>query len=214
MASVAGGEDLPSKAVAVAERYHRFERVVSTTVAVLVGVAGATALVVFPFVRGLFVALALLVAVRLPLYRMSGRVRLVTDDGPEEVRTAFESPTPPPLAFQWGVADTVRATADGGTHEVSYLFGLRSVTMEAAVRPGQSDGDFGLVVTAEDRSWATYDVSIRDEDGRTVVDVEWGSDRRFGLRRLPQHLVAKRYRDEALAAQGYTVVERTGSLHR
>jgi hypothetical protein len=53
-----------------------------------------------------------------------------------------------------------------------------------------------IVVTAGGRPWATYVVSIDERGGETVVDVALASDRRFGLRRLPQWLLARRYRDE------------------
>ena len=46
----------------------------------------------------------------------------------------------------------------------------------------------------------------------TVVDVDWTSDRRFGLRRLPQQFVADRYRTDALAVQGYRVADRDTSI--
>jgi len=50
-------------------------------------------------------------------------------------------------------------------------------------------------------------VRIIDEK-HGIVDVEYMSTRRFGLRRVPQQLLAERYRDAALTAQGYTVVKR------
>jgi hypothetical protein len=47
----------------------------------------------------------------------------------------------------------------------------------------------------------------RSKDDGTVVEYEYTADRRFGLRRVPQRIVANRYRDEALEAQEYVVVE-------
>jgi hypothetical protein len=55
-------------------------------------------------------------------------------------------------------------------------------------------------------------VSIQPVEGGTVVDVETTSDRRFGLRRLPQRVVATRLMPAALEAQGYQIVERDASL--
>ncbi|WP_424009015.1 hypothetical protein [Haloferax denitrificans] len=125
----------------------------------------------------------------------------------------FESATPPMLAFQWGVADDVRSTTEGAVYELSYLFGLRSVTVELETRLDTKDADYQLVVTAGAHSWGTYDVTITASDSdETVVDVEWVSNRRFGLNRLPQWLIAERYRSDAFAAQGYTVVDRSPSL--
>lgn len=70
-------------------------------------------------------------------------------------------------------------TEDGGSYEVSDLFGLRSGTMATEIRPLPSDGDFELAVTADGQPWATYTVSIHNSDGTTVVAIEWVSDRRF-----------------------------------
>jgi hypothetical protein len=61
-----------------------------------------------------------------------------------------------------------------------------------------------------DNPWATYIATICDADDQTIVDIEYTSTRRFGLRRVPQQLLAERYRDAALMAQGYTVIERDG----
>ena len=123
------------------------------------------------------------------------------------------------LTYQWAVADEVRRTEVGAVYEISYLFGLRSIDLavEARQEPsgmGESagDADLELVLTTAGRPWATYAVSVDERDEETAVDVEFASDRRFGLRRLPQWLVARRYREEVLAAQGYDVVERDVGL--
>lgn len=213
MPSTRDSVDIPSEAATVAQRYQRIERPVSYAVAGLAGIVGAAAVFVLPLVQALLVVAAVLVLLRFPVFRYNGRVELVTDTAPDAVRADFESMSPPVLAFQWGLADTVRPTEDGGSYEVSYLFGLRSVTMTTEVRPLPSADDLELVVTADGQPWATYTVSIRDLDGTTGVDIEWVSDRRFGLRRIPQRLVAKWYRDEALTVQGYTVVERNDSVY-
>lgn len=101
------------------------------------------------------------------------------------------------------------------TYRVSYLFGFRSVRM--AVRSREEPAPDGVrrvevEVTADGHPWATYTATIgRGDgraDGRTTVDVAYTADRRFGLRRVPQQWIATRYRDDVLAAQGYTVVER------
>jgi len=103
------------------------------------------------------------------------------------------------------------------TYEFSYLFGLRSTEMTVETRSnapdaGADDDTLELVVTAGGRSWATYTVSIQRGGDDTVIDVEWASDRRFGLRRLPQQFVADRYRADAFAVQGYRVADRETSL--
>jgi hypothetical protein len=67
-------------------------------------------------------------------------------------------------------------------------------------------------ITMGGQPWATYTAtSTADADG-TVVEVEYDSNRRFGLRRVPQQILAHRYRDDALNAQGYVVVERESYL--
>ena len=213
-------DDVPMEAVAVARRYRRVERPVSGVVALRGGVGCVTALFRLPLLYGLLVAAAVVVVLRAPVLRTDGEYRLTTRTDPEAVREAFASATPPPLALQWGCADDVESTPDGGRYEISYLLGLRSdaVVSELRSSPSRTDGgdddtgEFELVVTADGGPWATYAVSIAERDGTTTVDVEYSSDRRFGLRRLPQQLVARRYRDDALTAQGYTVVRSHGGL--
>lgn len=202
----------PAEAVAVAKRYARVERPVTVGVAVTIGVAGGAAVIALPLLWGLAVALGLLALARVPVFQSGGRTRLRTDQDPERVREAFLGPTPPPLALQWGVADEVRAGDDGAVYDVSYLFGLRSVEMHVAT---DAAGDHvTLTVTTDGQPWGTYTAEIESADDGTEVTVEVDSDRKFGLRRLPQHLVARRYRDATLDAQGYEVVERSFSLTR
>jgi len=201
---------VPDGVAELALRYRRLERPVSGAVALLVGVVGVVSLALLPLPRGVLVVAVLVVAVRAPVVRRRGRLVLATEMPPDAVAVDLGSATPPVLPFRWGVADTVRRTPDGGRYEFSYLFGLGSVTMETAFRRRENGGE--LVVTAADRPWATYDVTTRREDGRTVVDVELTSDRRFGLRRLPEWLVAERYLAAALETQGYTVLERERSV--
>lgn len=196
----------------VARRYHRFERPISGVLALAVGAVGATALLLLPLFQGLVVTAVLLALVRFPAFRTVGTTRLATDAAPEQVRAEFTGPTPPLLAFQWGPADSVRETDDGTVYEFSYLFGLRSTTMTVSVRAVDVDDSLELTVTAGERPWATYTVDIGSAGEQTTVDVSWDSDRRFGLNRLPQWYLAERYREAALAEQGYTVVERDASL--
>jgi|AntDeeMinimDraft_4_1070355.scaffolds.fasta_scaffold00591_10 hypothetical protein len=209
--------DRYSDAVDVARRYQRLERPLSSAVALLVGLVVGAAFILFSLIEAVLVGLVLGALVRVPVFRTSGTARLVTDADPGAVRAEFEGETPPPLAFQWGVADDVRSTDDGVTYEFSYLFGLRSTEMTVETRvnapdAGGDDDTLELVVTAGGRSWATYTVSIQRGGDDTVVDVEWASDRRFGLRRLPQQFVADRYRADAFAVQGYRVADRETSL--
>ena len=205
-----------SEAVDVARRYQRLERPLSYAVALLVGLVVGAAFLLFSLMQAVLVGLALGALVRVPVFRTSGTARLVTGADPDAVRADFEGGTPPPLAFQWGIADDVHPTDDGVTYEFSYLFGLRSTEMTVETRSNTPDagidGDLELVVTAGGRPWATYTVSMQRDGDDTVVDVDWMSDRRFGLRRFPQQFVADRYRADALAVQGYRVADRETSL--
>ncbi|MFC7325471.1 hypothetical protein ACFQMF_12870 [Halorubrum rutilum] len=70
--------------------------------------------------------------------------------------------------------------------------------------------------TLDGEPWAAYSVAVRGagdgEPGGTVVDVELLPRRRFGLRSVPQALVADAYYVDAFAAQGYAVVDRDVSF--
>lgn len=237
MPSPGDAVDVPRAATAVARRYIRVERPVSGALALVVALVFVAAYLVLPLLQALVAWVVLLAAVRAPAFRSHGTARLATDADPEAVHAEFAGPTPPVLALQWGIADRVRRTDEGAVYEISYLFGLRSTTVETAVRQrpssdeeagegvggnaaGASDGSAGdaasgdleLAVTAGGTPWATYVASVSERADRTVVDVEMNSDRRFGLRRLPQWLVAERYRQEALEAQGYEVLNRDAGL--
>ncbi|MCU4800735.1 hypothetical protein OB920_10165 [Halobacteria archaeon HArc-gm2] len=209
--------DVPAEAASVAARFQRIERPISFAWALLVAAVAVAAVFTLPLLWGVLVAAAMILAVRVPLFRAGGTSQLVTAADPGSVRVDFESACPPPLALQWGVADAVRSTEDGAAYEFSYLFGARSMTMETAVRSPSGDGeadaeDFELVVTASGEPWATYAISVGERDGETTVEVAVESDRRFGLRNLAQWFVASRYRNAVLEAQGYTVAERDYSL--
>ncbi|ELZ40187.1 hypothetical protein [Halorubrum tebenquichense] len=172
--------------------YRRAERAVSWTLALLVVGAFLAAVAALSFWPGIAVGAVLVVALRLPVYRRSGTTRLRTDASPEAVVRQFASERPPVLAFQWGVADDVRA--DGGdapdrptetataapdpptgtraTYEFSYLLGLRSVALdfETEVRAA---GDGADEADPDDASPGDA-VATVDVDG-TVDDRPWGS---------------------------------------
>jgi len=203
--------DPPQEAVAVAKRYLRRERPLSAlfvllTVAVFLGTFVATSLV--PAVA---VGTLLIVLVRVPIIESHGAVRLRTDEDPQSVLESFTGPTPPVLVFQWGIADEI-STGDGTVkYRLSYLFGLRSVEVTVQTQTSHtSAGDrrIEMKVTVGGQPWSTYVATVETRDDRTVVEYEYTADRRFGLRRIPQRIVANRYRDEALEAQGYVVVDR------
>lgn len=89
--------------------YRRAERVVSWSLALLVSGAFLAAVAALSLWPGVAVGAVLVVALRLPVYRRSGTTRLRTDAPPEAVVRQFASGRPPVLAFQWGIADDVRA---------------------------------------------------------------------------------------------------------
>jgi hypothetical protein len=214
------GTDRHAAAAAVAARYHRVERPVSAALALVVAVSAGFAFVRLPLLPALAVLFGLVALVRVPLVRTGGRTELETDADPRAVREAFTGARPPVLALQWGVADEVEPTPTGARYGFSYLLGLRSVemTVEAtdadgnAKGEGSDGGDVELTVTAGGSPWGSYDVTVGARGGTTAVGVEWRSERRFGLRRVPGALVAERFRASALAAQGYEVLDHGGGL--
>jgi len=186
--------------------------VVTLVVSLFLGTYVTTSL--FPAV---VVAVVLVVIARAPILQSTGTVELRTDDGPETVLDAFTGPTPPVLALQWGVADDVIREDGVATYPTSYLFGLRSVKPTVRTQAETTpDGEHRveLEIVVNDNPWATYTATIRDADDHTIVEVEYTSTRRFGPRRVPQQVLAERYRDAALIAQGYTVVERDAHVGR
>jgi hypothetical protein len=209
--------EVPEAAAAVAERYSRVERLVSGAVALGIGLAGGAAFLLLPPLWALVPIVALVVLARAPVFRSGGRARLRTDADPESVRDDFVGPTPPPLALQWGIADDVRASDGGAVHELSYLFGLRTAELRVDVETVEGTSRSNrveLTATANGNPWGTYTAWIEPVEDGTGITVEVESDRKFGLRRLPQYFVVQRYRDAALEAQGYEVVERSFSLSR
>ena len=207
--------DVPADAAAVAGRYHRLERLVSGGVALGIGLAGATAFLFLPPLWALVPIVALVVLARAPVFRSGGRARLRTDADPPSVRETFAGATPPPLALQWGIADDVRTVEGGVVYDLSYLFGLRTVELrvQAEVVENVTEPDrVELTATVDGQPWGTYTAWIEPVEGGTGITVEVQSDRKFGLRRIPQYLIVRRYRDAAIEAQGYEVVERSFSL--
>lgn len=199
--------DPPEAVWAITDRYHRRERLVSYGFVALATLLGAAlVLVIDPLFWGLAAAFVLAAALRVPVLETGGIARLLTDATPETVRESFAGPTPPVLALQWGVADEVTETEDGAVYEFLYLFGLRSTELE--LTSTDRDDEIELQITVAGNPWATYHVSVDETGDRTAVDVTSESDRRFGLRRLPQWRFGRRYRDPALEAQGYEPVER------
>ena len=213
----ADGVTAPPEAATVARRYLRVERLISGGVAIGIGLVGAAAFLLLPPLWALVPIVALIALARAPVFRSGGRARLRTDDDPESVREAFAGPTPPPLALQWGIADGIRTGEGHVTYELSYLFGLRTVDFRVAsetVTEAAEPDRVTLTATVDGRPWGTYTAWIEPVEGGTGITVEVRSDRKFGLRRLPQYLVVRRYRDAAVEAQGYEVVERSASLSR
>lgn len=203
--------DRPREARAVAKRYLRRERPLSALIVVFAVVGFLGAFVATSLVPAVVVGGLLIVVARAPIIESRGTVRLRTDEDAESVAESFTGPTPPILVFQWGIADEIRTGDEAVTYRLSYLFGLRSVAVTVETRTDRTpDGGrrIELELTVGGQPWSTYVVIVDTRDDGTVVEYEYTAERRFGLRRVPQRIVAKRYRDEALEAQGYTVVKR------
>ncbi|MFC5133698.1 MULTISPECIES: hypothetical protein [Haloferacaceae] len=237
MPSMTGPASASPDVESVVRRYHRAERAVSWLVVLVVVAAVLAGFRALDPLPAALVAVAVVVIVRVPIVCRGGHTRLAADAEPSTVASEFRSVTPPVLAFQWGIADGIEAGDDedigGGSDERSpiratyresrreptasavggcQLFGLRSVSLDVEVRSvGTESGALETLQvsgTADGRPWGRYRVSIREGDSRTVVDVEVTTDRRFDLRSVPQTLVAERFFEAALAAQGYRVVDR------
>ena len=209
--------DRPSTVRTVANRYLKRERPLSALFVALVLTIFLGTYVVTSLLLAVVVGAVLVVATRAPVLRSHGSVRLHTGDDPAAVADAFTGPTPPVLGLQWGMADEIRTDEETVTYHVSFLFGLRgqelTVHSETDTTPS-GDRQIELTVTSDDSPWATYTVTLSPDDSGTRVDVAYTSNRKFGLRRLPQQFVARRFRDDVLTAQGYTVVEREDQFGR
>jgi hypothetical protein len=203
--------DRTEAAVAVAKQYLRLERSLNILIVVLVVSSFLGTYLAMSLLPAIAVGVVLLVIARAPILNYRGTVQLQTDDDVGTVVQSFTGPTPPVLAFQWGVADEVTVQDSTVTYRISYLFGLRSVEMTVQTERTTEQNEshqVELKLTVGERPWSTYKISINEQDGRTEVKYEYSSTRRFGLRRIPQRVIAQRYRNKMLSQQGYTVVER------
>jgi hypothetical protein len=96
---------------ALTTRYYRFERTVSYAVAVAVWGVFLGVYLTMNLLTAVVVGAGLILAVRVPVFRSSGTVRLQVDDNPNIVREQFTDICPPILALQWcrrGSADGIR----------------------------------------------------------------------------------------------------------
>jgi hypothetical protein len=191
--------------------YHRIERIATGSVAIVVSALFLGIYLTSELFPAVAAAAVLIIIVRTPVFRSSGTVRLRTDKPPETVIEQLTGLRPPILAFQWCVADEITTKANDAVYSFSYLFGLRSAAMRVHTETETtSDGsDFvELTIEINNDPWGTYTATIEGNDTGSIVEVEYSSDRRFGLRRVPQQLLGKRYHDQVLELQGFSVVER------
>lgn len=202
------------KATTVTDQYLGRERLINTTVAIVAVAVFLGTYLTLSLLPAVVVGAVLVAVLRAPILRSRGVVRLRTDAEPTAVVDAFAGATPPPLVFQWGIADEITAD-DGVVYSLSYLLGLSTVEMAVETETeGLSSGGYrvDMAVTVEDTPWATYTVEILPQDEGTVVEYEYAADRRFDLLSGLQRLLARGYRDEALAAQGYAALDRDERL--
>ncbi|ERG96028.1 hypothetical protein [Haloquadratum walsbyi] len=200
------------KASMVVTQYYRRSRVLTYLVGItVVGSVGAS-FALLSFYEWLLCGITVFVIFQSPVFTTDGHIALVTNKAPEAVSKEFQSPMPPILPFHWGLADQIEATDDGGHYVIRYLLGLQSIEMTVKCQPAPNDpADVKLIVTVGDSSWGNYHVNIDTTDTtdnymQTTVDITVETNRRFGLRRLPQQLIADKYRPTALEAQGYDIV--------
>lgn len=197
--------------VDVAQEYLKRERPLNALVVILAVSVFLGTYLVTSLLPAVLVGVTVLIGMRFPIFRSNGAVQLRSSDDLNAVTGEFSGPVPPVLALQWGVADDISTGDATARYSVSYLFGLRSVDMTVETEtdsPAGGDCVIESEVTVDDQPWATYTSTVSDMGEYTAIDVTYTSDRRFGLRRVPQQLIANRYRDEALSVQGYTVVTR------
>ncbi|OYR84673.1 hypothetical protein DJ71_06025 [Halorubrum sp. E3] len=199
------------KAVDVAQQYLRRERPLNALVVVLAWLVFVGTYLVTALLPAVLVAAILIIGVRFPIFQSNGTFRLRTSDDLDTVIDEFSGPIPPVLALQWGVAEKISTEGDTAIYSVSYLFGLRSADVAVQTETDSTAGGEYVIeseVTVDDQPWATYTSTVSSSGEHTTIDVTYASNRRFGLRRVPQQLIANRYRDEVLSVQGYTVVTR------
>lgn len=218
MSSVTNNIDPPSAPVTIVQQYHRAERPVSWGVSIILIAVAVLALYYLPLLPALLVTVVVIALARFPILQSYATIELAADSGIETVRDDFMSATPPILAFQWGLASDIRPISEGWIYEISYAFGLLTQTLETEIRSlssdstGETQSEIEILLTENGEPWGTYTVSLEAQGENTRVHIEYASDRRFGLRRLPQWLVAERYRDEALTVQGYSIIKRDLNL--
>jgi len=185
----------------VVTRYNRTEQIVSWTLVATAIVVVVAALYTLPPVGGVVVAVAAVLTLRLPVFRLHSQARVVTDASPEAVREAMLGARPPVLVFQWGVADRVE-TGDGVRYHYSALFGLRTATLAVDRRETASGVEITLV--ADGAPYTTHRVTITGGE-ETVVTVKSDPPRGFGLRRLAGWIAVQRQYAAGLDALGYDV---------
>lgn len=205
-----------SRIVAVAERHHRVERALTASLALLLALSAAAVIIAYSVGIGVLGGVTAAGALRLPLVKTGGTARLRTDEEPASVAAEFAGMTPPILALQWGIADRVRSTESGAVYDISYLFGLRTGQITTTVDRMAADDapvdDIRLTLGMNGNAWGTYHIAIHEDEEETLATVKWTSDRRFGLLRLPQWLLARSYRPTTLTLQGYRVDSYASSL--
>ncbi len=199
------------KAVDVAQSYLRRERPLNALIMLLTVSAFLGTYLVTSLLLAIPAGAILIIFMRFPIFQSNGTLRLRSSDNLDTVIDEFSGPVPPVLALQWGMADEISIEDDAVIYSVSYLFGLQSADVAVQTETNPT-ADSGSVIESEvninDQPWATYTSTVSTSGKYTTIDVTYTSNRRFGLRRVPQQMIANQYRDEILSVQGYTVVTR------
>jgi len=186
---------------AIVQRYQRLEYLANA--AILVAVLSLCWLIwEFTALPGAgFLIMALGVGLLVRLVNTDGQTEFVTDKSPESVRSEFLGPKPPTMALTWGRATEVTETDDGYKYTVS-PFGRSHVA-----RYETADTEDGLTITTtyDGDHYATQEISIRREDGHTVVSVS-GSTKKLRTTEYLLTLLQDIYGRKSMAQLGYEVL--------
>lgn len=217
MSSAADKSEFSAEMTTLARGYWRRVLALRGALGVIWFVLCVSMFFVLPSLPAIVVIALLIVLLAVPLYKSGGDIELTTGRDADTVADDFAGSVPPILALQAVLADEIRRTETGFEYDLSSALGLWSTTMRIEIDRATDDPDptktgFTLDVSVGDQSWGTYAVTAREREGKTDVTIEAASNRRFGIRRLPDWVVARRYRDRLFDAQGYTLVAERSAL--
>ena len=128
-----------------------------------------------------------------------GEYELITEKSPATVRSEFLGSDPPAMALTRSRANDVTEKSDRFEYEVSVPFGGTRVYGYEAT---ETDDGLRLALTWDAEQYSEQRLTIRSEDGETVISVSSSAPKQ----RPGQYLLQKlrdRYYKRALAIRGY-----------